>query len=76
MVSIEEDERANDKVEQFKYAILSAFPNRPKLYRTLFPRDEDEETFQYEEEKIEDWTDIQDVMQLINTTFPANESEV
>lgn len=55
--------------------MLAGFPNRPKLYANLFPKDGEEEN-SYEDAPLDQFTDIQDVVKLINSVFPANESEV
>lgn len=67
---VEEDEKAEDKIERHKQAMLAAFPNRPKLYQTLYPKanDEDEQFFQMEEGSITD-IDLDEVMELITTNF-------
>lgn len=74
---VEEEELGEEKIERFKAALLSGFPNRPKLYEKLYGDPEDDK--EIEEREITSYEEIQEIeslIQMLDKALPANSGEL
>lgn len=72
LIYIEERGAEDIKIEAFKAAVLNAFPSK-ELYKELYSTTKDEEVVDV---PLEEYTDIQDVMDILNGTFRGSEDEI